>query len=261
MIIDYVSDLHLEFGDFSLPGGDILILAGDICEIKQLTSSQDNIYKRFFKEELIKYNKVIYVLGNHEHYGFKIHKSFETLNNFLPTNTTILEKNSIIIDDVLFLGGTLWTDFHKDDYALYFAKDYMNDYKYITVKNTAKGTYHKLYSKYVLQEHNNTKLFLLNELENNQNSNNPKKVIVISHHAPHKNSIINDTYIDKSNYPYYYSDLSNFFENYNIHSWIHGHIHEKSNYFINNTNILANPRGYFGKNKTSDNFKVEQIII
>jgi hypothetical protein len=31
-----MSDLHLEFADLKLPGGDILILAGDVCEAKNL---------------------------------------------------------------------------------------------------------------------------------------------------------------------------------------------------------------------------------
>src|SRR5439155_7258727 len=80
--IIYVSDLHLEFykklkqllnyinfNDW--PDADILILAGDIMNIK---SDDRSLKKRFtkliklFKE---KYKNVIYVAGNHEYYGCK----------------------------------------------------------------------------------------------------------------------------------------------------------------------------------------------
>ena len=37
MIVSLVSDLHLDIsGHLELPGGDVLILAGDICEAKEL---------------------------------------------------------------------------------------------------------------------------------------------------------------------------------------------------------------------------------
>ena len=35
MRVNLISDLHLEFStDLSLPGGDVLIVAGDMCEFK-----------------------------------------------------------------------------------------------------------------------------------------------------------------------------------------------------------------------------------
>ena len=36
MKIELASDLHLEFGPLELPGGEVLILAGDICEYRTL---------------------------------------------------------------------------------------------------------------------------------------------------------------------------------------------------------------------------------
>ena len=54
MKINYMSDLHLEFGYQPLPGGDVLILAGDICEARsyikehhstRLTDSEAGAYR------------------------------------------------------------------------------------------------------------------------------------------------------------------------------------------------------------------------
>lgn len=262
MKISYVSDLHLEFGNIALPGGDVLILAGDICEIRKLKKQENNYYKEFFNNELTKYNKVLYVLGNHEYYSDKMHKTIETLQKILPSNTVLLNNKSIEIDGILFLGGTLWTDYHKNNLAMLNAKDKMNDYKCITVKNLEKGTYHKLYAKYVLGEHYKTKMFFLNELEKNKNEENPKDVVIISHHAPHKKSLDNDDHIKGDDEAYYYSDFTEVMEKYdNIKYWVHGHIHSKSNYQINNTKVLANPRGYKGYNKTADNYEIESFEI
>ena len=38
MQVNVISDLHLEFDDLILPGGDVLILSGDICEAKNVKS-------------------------------------------------------------------------------------------------------------------------------------------------------------------------------------------------------------------------------
>ena len=79
MRINVVSDLHLEFSDLELPGGDVLILSGDICEAKRVKAEYDvnnllnegspstgnfkrsDRYTRFFHEECTKYNKVLNV--------------------------------------------------------------------------------------------------------------------------------------------------------------------------------------------------------
>jgi hypothetical protein len=40
MKVNVISDLHLEFDDLTLPGGDVLILSGDICEAKNVKKDQ-----------------------------------------------------------------------------------------------------------------------------------------------------------------------------------------------------------------------------
>ena len=68
MRVNLISDLHLEFADLVLPGGDVLILGGDICEAKNIkkaaydptTNEAGNLkrtdrYIRFFEEECSKY--------------------------------------------------------------------------------------------------------------------------------------------------------------------------------------------------------------
>ena len=91
MKINIISDLHLDFADLTLPGGDVLIMSGDICEARHLKKDMYNKdmilfehenplqrpdrYYRFLAEECSKYREVIMVMGNHEHYGFQYQKT------------------------------------------------------------------------------------------------------------------------------------------------------------------------------------------
>ena len=94
MRVSVMSDLHIDFADLELPGGDVLILSGDLCEAKSIKKDLYNPnlvlleherkdrrpdrYYRFLEEECSKkYCEVIFVFGNHEHYGSTYHKTFE----------------------------------------------------------------------------------------------------------------------------------------------------------------------------------------
>ena len=76
--VSIMSDLHLEFADITLPGGDILILAGDIWLARDMTTDgsanpdRRKRYVRFCQHELRKYARVLAITGNHESYGFCI---------------------------------------------------------------------------------------------------------------------------------------------------------------------------------------------
>ena len=71
----------------------------------------------------------MYVLGNHEFYGQKIPKLTEQLKQLAEvTNIHILENDSVRIDNTLFLGATLWTDFKLDgDVVLAEARSLVGD--------------------------------------------------------------------------------------------------------------------------------------
>ena len=120
------SDIHLEFGDINLQNTenvDVLILSGDIMVAIDLGKPDQNNFLEgarsirfvdFFKRCSFQFPHVIYIMGNHEHYhgdfattGTKIRSMLES--NFL-SNVYFLDKETKVIDDVTFVGGTLWTD-------------------------------------------------------------------------------------------------------------------------------------------------------
>lgn len=263
MRVSVISDLHLEFSDLTLPGGDVLILSGDICEAKNIKKKDYNPdmvlleherqdrrpdrYYRFLEEECSKkYREVIYVFGNHEAYGSTYHKTFEHVRSQLPDNIHLLEKETHEIDGVLFLGATLWTDMNNHDgLTLYHMKSMMNDYRQITMLNEAKSVYHKLTPEYTVEQHVKTKQYFTHVLSENRQTGSNKPVVVCTHHSPSKLSThphyANDTIMNGA----YSSNLEEFIlDNPEIKYWTHGHTHHNFEYKIGECTVICNPRGY-----------------
>ena len=275
MKINVISDLHLEFSDLELPGGDVLILSGDVCEAKKLNKSMYNPnmvlleherkdqrpdrWYRFFEEECRKYNQVIYVMGNHEFYGFQYQKTYAHIAANLPDNVTLLENQTHTIDDVVFVGATLWTDMNKGDpLTMWHMKQQMNDYKQITQFNEAKNVYHRLDPERTVSDHYASRKFIAETVENKFD----QKFVVVTHHAPSKASIKPQYAGDHLMNGAYSSDLSEFIlANPQIKLWTHGHTHDVFDYMIGSTRIVCNPRGYHNYEERAHQFRANEFEI
>jgi len=268
MKINLVSDMHLNFADIEMPGGDVLIMAGDIMEAGHLRRADNakkdtflaDRYRRFCKEELPKYRKVLYICGNHEHYNNDYYDTHSRLRRELPDNAILMENDSVQIDDVWFYGATLWTDMNKGDpVSLEVIKNSMSDFKVIKFGHGIKvktawgdeyytNSFSPSYAKSVFHESVAKLSAFLNEHKED-------KVVVISHHAPTELSI--DPYY-KDEYHMngaYFSRLGAFILDHpQIKTWVHGHVHNKTDYMIGDTRVLANPRGYKGYEAIADEF-------
>jgi Icc-related predicted phosphoesterase len=250
-----MSDLHLEFGYQPLPGGDVLILAGDICEARSLIKEYHSTriidaepgtyrYVDFFEKECAKYQKVLYVMGNHEHYHGRFDKTYEELKGRLPANITLLENEIVEHNGIMFMGATLWTDCNKgDDLTVYHLKGSMNDYRVVQNYYKDKNLYHKLIPEYTCGVHRRTKEWFRLMLSMHRE----KPFVVITHHAPSFKSVPPQFVHDKLMNGGYASDLSeDILDNENIRYWIHGHMHDPVDYEIGATRVISNPRGYHG---------------
>ena len=156
MRINIISDLHLEFAPLTLPGGDVLVLAGDACEVRSLVrdhrakAGPEPVARKlycldFFEKECAKYEHEIYVFGNHEHYHNHLEKSHNQVREILPDNVHLLEDETYTIEDVTFVGSTLWTDMNRgDDLTMWHVKSMMSDFRVITEHNPVTGAYHRL---------------------------------------------------------------------------------------------------------------------
>ena len=275
MKINIISDLHLDFADLTLPGGDVLIMSGDICEARHLKKDMYNPnmilfehenplqrpdrYYRFLEEECSKYREVIMVMGNHEHYGFQYQKTYAHIAANLPSNVTLLENQTHTIDDVVFVGATLWTDMNQaDPLTMYHMKQQMNDYRQITQFNEAKNVYHRLDPERTVADHYASKRYIEEVIE----ANTLNKCVVVTHHAPSKASIKPQYADDHLMNGAYSSDLSEFILNHpQIKLWTHGHTHDVFDYMIGSTRVVCNPRGYHLYEERAHQFRADEFEI
>lgn len=251
MKLHIASDLHLDGNRKQLPelpGGDVLVLAGDLCETRKLWDEQ---LQRWCVWQLQKYNHVVLVLGNHEHYGGKLQQSKQELQQLLPPNCIVLENQTLVIDGVRFLGCTLWTDMDRENpVTIWDAKQWMNDYRQITWN---MGTeYRKLRPLDTIQLHKYSKHWLEHELQDNNMTS-----VVVTHHAPSPLSVHPRYHGDNLNGAYY-SCLDQLILDHQPQLWIHGHMHDPSDYHIDTTRVVCNPRGYPGERAS---WQVLEVVV
>lgn len=261
MKITVVSDLHLEFSPLTLANpqnADVLILSGDIlmieclydfpADLAMVTHSRRQLqawrFREFLKDCSETFKHVIYVAGNHEFYQGKFFKSLEVIKEECQAyrNIHFLENNSVTIDDVIFIGATLWTDCHKGDpLTLYQLPRMLNDYRLITYDNTI---FRKLTTTDTVHRHHQSFDYIKNAVANVPCD---KKIVVCTHHTPSYQSIGPKYADDYAMNGGYHSDLSEYIlDNPQILLWTHGHTHEVLDYVLGQTRIVCNPRGYEG---------------
>jgi Icc-related predicted phosphoesterase len=195
-------------------------------------------------------------LGNHEYYYGIIPELTDTLKKKAEvTNIHILENEELIINDIVFLGCTLWTDF--DLYgnikrATDYSKSMMNDYRLIRVM----PGYRRLDTSDVIDFHNESFKWLSEKVEEYKG----KKIVVVTHNGPSIKSCL----LKYKNDPLtasFVSNLEGFIKRSNISLWVHGHTHNSADYMIGNTRIICNPRGYCRDFDNNENFEFKYDFV
>jgi len=247
MRIQLVSDLHLEFADILIKNAgetDVLILSGDIMVASKVHRPESEYgirFRDFLKRCSFQFPHVVYVMGNHEFYDSG--KFFGSIDDMraacgIHPNIYLLESDCKQIDDVLFVGGTLWTDMNKfDPLTLHAVRDMMNDYR--AIRNDKMG-YIPLKPADTVERHRQTRDYIKLIVEENKD----KKVVVVGHHSPSYQSCHEMYKHDYVMNGAYHSDLSEIMlDNTHIKLWTHGHTHHPFDYVIGETRIVCNPRG------------------
>ena len=246
MKIQILIDLHIEFEFYDIKhnNSDVVVLAGDIhVRDKGLRWALDNI----------KDKPVIYVLGNHEYYGKAYPKLVMSLKEMTKdTNVTILDRGVVTIDGVNFLGCTLWTDFElfvDPRLTGYQCQQIMTDYKKIRLS----PKFSKLRTIDVASIHHQSIGWIKQQLEEKRGMTN----IVITHHGPSIQSLPDKCAVDTSDAAYV-SRLDSMVKSYKPSLWIHGHLHNSSDYFIEDCRVICNPLGYPGERNPDF---IDELII
>lgn len=261
MLVNIMSDLHLNFADATLPGGDVLVLAGDVFEagyIRQAENAGKHLsmldrYQRFCDVELVKYNYVLYVFGNHEYYNHDFATTRERIQKYLPTNVTILDNSYVKIDDTLFWGATFWTDHsHGNPIVRQACQEAMTDYRVIkhdpgVYRQGASGGYWT--NKFTAQETEDMHRFSLARLQEFLEAYSAHKTVIVTHHCPSLKSIgaeYRNNVNDMINYAYYSDQVGLILDHPQVKLWAHGHVHCGNDYEIGQCRVISNPRGYAG---------------
>lgn len=277
MKIALVSDVHLEFGDLDFDndsGADVLILSGDICIASDIVQRdpyntmgeeyRSNRFHAFFQRCCARFPHVIFIVGNHEHYHGDFAKTiphFRDVLNYLP-NLHILEKETFVLDDVTFIGGTLWTDMNKREIrTLHEISRMMNDFR--CVDNSAKSSDQRGWNpRFTTTDAADDHDAMLEFIRTTVESNPAGRYVVVGHHAPSRLST-------HPRYQYqhimnggYSSELDNFIlDRPQIKLWTHGHTHEDFDYMIGGCRILCNPRGYANYEERADVWKLVTVEV
>jgi hypothetical protein len=168
------------------------------------------------------------------------------------SNVHVLENDTLVLEQVVFLGCTLWTDFElfgNPRIAGYYATQSMNEYWKIRVS----PSYRKLRSIDTASIHYGLRHWLTEQLEQHKGS----KIVVVTHHAPSARSLPAG-YEDDILSAAFASRMDDFVESSGAILWIHGHVHIPQDYFIGSTHVICNPRGY--SDETNTNFAPDYVV-
>ena len=257
MIIDYISDLHIDHRlvkvdkynirkmiEPMMPKGEILIVAGDTNE----DNSDLLMFLRIVKREF-NYKRIYFVLGNHELYGSEFSHYKEKI--------LALKEKLTHYEDIYLLDGQV------------------EEYNGIKIGGTMMW-YDGSYSKHIKQKFDLNevwKSFMPDTCIRGLNYYNEiffeerKKLLKI-----YKECDILVTHIPPLNEPKYIAkvfqksiataffcfDGSEFIKDTSAKHWVFGHVHTKLETELNNIKFHCNPSGYI---REANRVIIKQIII
>lgn len=238
MNIQLVSDLHLEFiarrspgvrlFDIA-PGADVLVLAGDVHSGSQAVDT--------FADSPI---PVVYVLGNHEHYGFDMDRNYGACRAAAEgTAVHVLERDAVVIDGVRFLGCTLWSDYTfrsglTQAQNMSRSQHVLRDHYYIQREGG------QFTAQDALDRHTLSRAWLQATLA----EPHAGPTVVVTHHGPHPRSV-HPRFMHKDTIALngaFVTDMSSELAKTTL--WLHGHVHDSFDYVEAGCRVVANPRGY-----------------
>lgn len=234
-----LSDLHCEFAAFRpdaavAVAADVVILAGDI----DIGSAGIQ-----WAAETFPGKPVVYVCGNHEFYGQHWEEALlEMRITAEKVGVFFLENNSVTLDGVRFLGAALWTDFclygqPRRDAAMDLFRKGLNDCRQISASTPVSPAAH-LTPALVLERHHLSRHWLQAQLAKPFKG----KTVVVTHHAPSSGSVA-PRYRGDPLTPGFASDLPvEVLQGAAL--WVHGHMHDSSDYLVGTCRVTCNPRGY-----------------
>lgn len=267
MLIRPLSDIHNEFSVYNLPplatdSRTVLILAGDIA----LADRVNTTLVPFLDSVADRFQDILYIPGNHEYYHSSLMTGDRKLEDVCKryANVHYMNRKSMVIDDTMFIGATLWTDFNRGSPMVRLASEAgMNDFKVIRTGKSADGeeAYARKIKALDLMVINTDHRNFIEESLKLAKHSGQKHTVVFTHHGPSfvsKNPIYNEP----MDYAYYNSfGLEDMMLDYEPDLWVHGHSHWPVDTMIGNTRLLSNPRGYSKNPNGYEDLNFRELLV
>lgn len=252
MIVQYASDLHLEFYDNSVflargpfkVAGDILVLAGDTLPLIEFASYKRH---RFFDWCADHFRETLLVPGNHEYYRDDIGTFPDAWSLHLRDNVTMYENGTVVVDDAEFILSSLWSHIPMNQWLA--LKRGMSDFLLIKYngKPLTATTYNAL--------HERDLAFIKKAVSESKAAYK----VVVTHHVPSR-LLVDPEFQNSSLECGFTVDLTDYIETSGIDAWVYGHSHRSIEAVIGKTRMLSNQIGYVAYGDYKNNFSGERAL-
>lgn len=249
MILQYASDLHIEFqanrawlfGHGLKPSADILVLAGDIAYL----GDRQLMHNEYFDWLSDNYEQVYIVPGNHEYYrGYELRDTLYNFELLIRDNVRYINNKSVVIGDTELFFTTLWS--RVPNAFIADIQNGMMDTRLICYKNALlfAGEFNELHQ------------ICLGWLHKAVESSTAKHKVVVTHHCPTFNPAFNG-YPGSSLNCGFLVDMDEFIvQHQDIDFWVFGHTHYNGDAVvagrgitIGDTILVTNQLGYVHSNE------------
>lgn len=276
------SDFHLEFEvkqrsfdvdallpvvDLDIEAYNVCLLAGDITVPKKTSR-----YVKWFEKFCSKFDLVLYIEGNHEHWRGYVGQNFNRLEKKCShiKNLVFLRRQTFefSVGEQYFsvVSATLWSDLSQNDYSNNYdlcvpsannGRAIVQDFNFI--RELKHGSFPKLKVTDYIRLHRDDVRFIESEAQRLRDSSHYK--VLLCHHSPTKKSL----WRYEGHKPVYdafdASDLESSIKHGRFDLIFHGHIHRDTPLFENfHGGVLAsNPAGYGEIGKKDSSYRLVKL--
>ena len=235
MKVQILSDIHVEFQRdrgrafierLNPRGVDVLVVAGD------LGLAHDGTLEEALEALCGRYRHVVFVAGNHEHYGAGREEVHAVLGELSDRHRNLhwLEDGVVSIDGQRFVGATLWFPPHPDGADASWAH-FLNDFRRIRDLDAWVHDVNRRSTEFL------DAVVLPGD-------------VVVTHHLPHT-CCVHARYVGHPLTRFFVSPLPDALVGRPA-LWVFGHGHDSVWTTLGACRLVANPFGYMGHEENPD---------